>query len=200
MPVPTQTPPPLAAFQDNDAAFSQLVEAYQARVFSFCFRLLAETTEAEDAAQETFLRAYQHRGRYDPNRPLGTWLLAIAAHHCIDRLRRRRLAWLGLDDPATLLHPALRDPAPGPEARVIQVERAHELGGQLARLAEKDREALVLHYWGYLSYAEIAAATGSTVTAVKSRLHRARARLGALLSQPPVRSHAARAVEVRYAA
>lgn len=178
---------PPAAFQESEAAFARLVEDYQARVYHFCLRLLGEPSEAEEAAQETFLRAYQHRGRYDPSRPLGTWLLAIAAHHCIDRLRRRRQSWVGLDDQAALMHPALRDPSPGPEAATLMAEQDRELRAQVRRLPARDRDCVLLHYWGYLSYAEIAAATGTTATAVKSRLHRARARLAALLRQSTAR-------------
>jgi RNA polymerase sigma-70 factor (ECF subfamily) len=178
---------PPAAFQESESAFARLVEDYQARVYHFCLRLLGEPDEAEDAAQETFLRAYQHRRRYDPSRPLGTWLLAIAAHHCIDRLRRRRQVWLGLDEQAVLMHPALRDSSPGPEAAALLAEQDRELRAQVRRLPARDRDAILLHYWGYLSYAEIAEATGSTATAVKSRLHRARGRLAGLLRQSPAR-------------
>ena len=177
------------AFQGNEAAFSQLVEKYQTPIFNFCYRLLGGAPEAEDAAQETFLRAFEHRQRYDPRRPVKTWLMAIAAHDCIDRLRRRRLTWLSLEDDQLRLHPALRQPDPGPEALVLKAERCRELHQQLARLSPADRKVIVLHYWGYLTYGEIAAAMGTSLPAVKSRLHRARGRLAELLSQPPVHAN-----------
>ena len=88
-------------------------------------------------------------------------------------------------------HPALRQTGPGPEALLLQAERWSELQHHLQRLAPLDRQVLVLHYWGYLPYGDIAAATGLTVSAVKSRLHRARARLAALLHQPARLSSAA---------
>ncbi|MCC7359537.1 MAG: RNA polymerase sigma factor [Anaerolineales bacterium] len=166
------------------ADFTQWVEAYQAPVFNLCFRLLGAAAEAEDAAQETFLRAYTHRDRYDPHRPAKTWLMSIAAHYCIDRLRRRHLVWVSLEAPQAARHPALRQPGLGPEALLLQAERWSELQGHLKRLAPLDQQVLVLHYWGGLSYGDIAAATGLTISAVKSRLHRARARLAALLRQP----------------
>ena len=75
----------------DEEAFSRIVEAYQRPVFNLCYRMLGERTLAEDAAQETFLRAFLGLKRYDPKRPFITWLLSIASHHCIDRLRRRRL-------------------------------------------------------------------------------------------------------------
>ena len=173
------------------ADFTRWVETYQTPVFNFCYRLLGAATEAEDAAQETFLRAYAHRDGYDPQRSAKTWLMSIAAHYCIDRLRRRRLVWLSLEDEQVAQHPALRQTGPGPEALLLQAERWSELQHHLQRLAPLDRQVLVLHYWGYLPYGDIAAATGLTVSAVKSRLHRARARLAALLHQPARLSSAA---------
>jgi RNA polymerase sigma-70 factor (ECF subfamily) len=185
--------------EGGDAAFDDLVETYHAPIFNFCYRLLGEAAEAEDAAQETFLRAYQHRHRYDASRPIRSWLMAIAAHYCIDCLRRRRLAWLSLDEEPVLQHPALRDPALGPESAAIVAERCREIRAQLARLAPRDREVIVMHYWGFLSYTEIATATDSTPCAVKSRLHRARTRLGQLLRQPAPPLRATAGVETQYA-
>ena len=69
----------------SDEAFTKLVEAYQTHVYNLCYRMLGDAELAEDAAQETFLRAYQHLHRYDQKRPFATWLLSIAAHYCIDR-------------------------------------------------------------------------------------------------------------------
>ena len=85
------------AQQGSDEAFTSLVEAYQSHVYNLCYRMLGEPESAEDAAQETFLRAYQHLHRYDQRRPFATWLLSIAAHYCIDRLRRRKFSMLSVD-------------------------------------------------------------------------------------------------------
>ena len=81
----------LRAQQGNDEAFTSLVERYQTPVYNLCYRMLGERTEAEDAAQEAFLRAYLNLKRYDPARSFKTWVLSIASNYCIDRLRRRRL-------------------------------------------------------------------------------------------------------------
>ncbi|MDP3185477.1 MAG: sigma-70 family RNA polymerase sigma factor, partial [Anaerolineales bacterium] len=82
----------------SDEAYTHLVEAYQTRVYNLCYRMLGEPEAAEDAAQETFLKVYQNLARYDRGRPFATWLLAIAAHHCIDRLRRRRFITFSIDE------------------------------------------------------------------------------------------------------
>ena len=81
----------------DDVAFCRLVQAYQVPVYNLAYRMLGNAAEAEDAAQETFLRAYQHLHRYDQKRPFATWLLSIAAHYCIDRLRRRKFAMFSMD-------------------------------------------------------------------------------------------------------
>ena len=76
------------------AAFSKLVEAYQTPVYNLAYRMLGNAAEAEDAAQETFIRAYTRLNTYDPDRKFSSWLLAIASHYCIDVLRRRRIQTL----------------------------------------------------------------------------------------------------------
>jgi len=165
----------------STAAFTGLVEIYQTPVYNLCYRMLGDPGEAEDAAQEAFLRAYSQLRRYDPARPFKTWLFAIASHHCIDRLRRRHVTWLGIDDEPLLTHPALREPRPGPEQTAVRREEEAAVQAALAVLAPRDRSAIVMRYWYDMSYEEIARATGCTASAVKSRLHRARASLGAFL-------------------
>ncbi len=85
------------ALDGDDSAFGQLVEQYQRPVFSLCYRMLGNSNAAEDAAQESFLRAYTHLKRYDPKRSFATWLLSIASHYCIDQMRKRRLDTISTD-------------------------------------------------------------------------------------------------------
>ena len=175
----------LARARAGDAqAFTRLVEAYQTPIYNLCYRMLGEAGEAEDAAQEAFLRAYTRLSRYDPQRSFKTWLFSIASHHCIDRLRKRRFAWLSLDEPPPA-HPALRDREPEPETAVVQREREAQISQLLARLPPDDRAVVVMRYWYEMSYEEISEATGATVSSVKSRLHRARRALGDLLAPDP---------------
>ena len=172
-----------SARKGDRTAFSRLVELYQRSVYNLCYRMVGEATEAEDAAQEAFLRAYSQLHRYDPERPFKTWLFSIASHHCIDRLRKRRVTWCDIDDEPLLGHPALRERTPGPEEQAIGHERSAAIQALLGRLAPKDRAAIVMRYWYDASYDEIAAATGATVSSVKSRLHRAREVLGGMVDQ-----------------
>ena len=166
----------------DQAAFVELVDRYQTPVFNLCYRLLGEPAEAEDAAQETFLRAYHHFQAYDPRRSFKTWLLSIAGHYCIDRLRRRHWRWLSLDEDALPAHPALREPALGPEEAAARHEQADAVQELLDELAPRDRRLVVLYYWHNLPLAEIARLTGDSVPAVKSRLHRARGQMAQLLA------------------
>ena len=160
------------AQQGEADAFARLVEVYQVPVYNLCYRMLGEPAEAEDAAQETFLRAYRGLGRYDADRPFGTWLLAIASHHCIDHLRRRR--FFPLSTERLLPSQESADPAPGPEEALALHERQEQLGRISQALGPHDRAAIVLRYWYGLSYEEIGEALSLSVGAVKSRLHRAR--------------------------
>jgi RNA polymerase sigma-70 factor (ECF subfamily) len=165
----------------SPTAFAALVEIYQNPIYHMCYRMLGDPGEAEDAAQEAFLRAYSQLHRYDPSRSFKTWLFAIASHHCIDRLRRRRVTWLGIDEEPVTTHPALFESRPGPEQMAMRREEEAAVQGALNELAPRDRSAVVMRYWYDMSYEEIAHVTGSTASAVKSRLHRARVCLAGVL-------------------
>ena len=166
----------LQAQQGNDEAFTKLVEEHQTHVYNLCYRMLGEPEAAEDAAVETFLRAYQNLHRYDRNRPFATWLLSIGAHYCIDRLRRRKLSVFSIDeenDDGTNFE--IRDAAsPDPEAESVKREDSDRLHILLKDLDPTDRAAIIMRYWYDASEIEIAEALNLTVSAVKSRLHRAR--------------------------
>jgi len=181
----------IQAQQGSDEAFAQLVETYQKPVYNLCYRMLGEAEPAEDAAQETFLRAYQGLHRYDASRPFGTWLLSIAAHYCIDTLRRKKFSLFSMDaendDGATFEMPDAS--ALDPETESVRREQSDRLHLLLKRLESTDRAAVILRYWYDFSEVEIANALNLTVSAVKSRLHRARRGLaGMWLEEPaPVR-------------
>lgn len=160
------------ARQGDETAFAELVEAYQRPVYNLCYRMLGEAGEAEDAAQESFLRAYRAMRRYDPGRSFSTWLLSIASHYCIDQLRRRRLPVDSLEE----LQPweEVPESGPGPEKIATLRQGREAMRAVLARLGPQDRAVVVLRYWYELSTEEIAQTLSLTVMAVKSRLHRSR--------------------------
>jgi RNA polymerase sigma-70 factor (ECF subfamily) len=155
----------------NEDAFASLVDTYQTPVYNLCYRMLGDAQEAEDAAQEAFWRAYQAIKRYDPQRPFITWLLSIAAHYCIDQQRRRRLPTIDLE---LLPEEGAPDPSPNPEKALAKTEEERALRKLLVELNPQDRAALIMRYWYDFSDQEIAQSLSLTVSAVKSRLHRAR--------------------------
>lgn len=161
-----------SARQGDDDAFARLVEAYQRPVFNVCYRMLGDPAEAEDAAQETFIRAYTRLDSYDPGRKFSSWLLAIASHYCIDRLRRRRFGLVSWDD----LPPWrwLPDSDPEPEEVALRHEAQRQVQELLNQLPPDYKAAVILRYWHELSYEEIAETLNSTLPAIKSRLFRAR--------------------------
>jgi RNA polymerase sigma-70 factor (ECF subfamily) len=165
----------IAAQRGDRPAFMRLVETYQRPVFNLCYRMLgSDKGEAEDAAQETFLRAYTKLHTYNPNRKFSSWLLSIASHYCIDRLRQRRYQTLGWDDLTLPEQGALSSSEPGPEAAVLVSETQHQLRQAINLLPPDYRAATILRYWQEMSYEEIAEVLNTSVSAIKSRLFRAR--------------------------
>jgi RNA polymerase sigma-70 factor (ECF subfamily) len=158
-------------------AFGQLIEAYQGPVYNLAYRMLGNSGEAEEAAQEAFIRAYTRLDSYDPAHKFSTWLLSITSNYCIDQIRKRRAVLLSIDEPLPP-HPALHsDNNKGPEAEYMAQEREELVHGLLSELPAEYRQAVVLRYWYDMSYEEIAEVQATTVSAVKSRLFRARRQL-----------------------
>jgi len=169
----------LRAQQGDEEAFSQIVEAYQRPVYNLAYRMLGSAGDAQDAAQEVFLRAYSHLESYDPARKFSSWILSIASHYCIDRLRRGHRRQVSLDE----FEPDrwLPDTAPRPEDEAMDRDQEVRIRRLLDVLPEQHRLVIVLRYWYDMSYQEIAQITSSTESAVKSRLHRARGAMAVAL-------------------
>ena len=161
----------LAAVQGDNDAFARIVEAYQRPVYNLAYRMLGSQDDAEDATQETFVRVFTKLRTYDTRRKFSSWVLSVASHYCVDRLRRRR--------PSVSMEEMqgwrwVPDERPRPEERALLGQRELAMREMLERLPPQYRLAIVLRYWHDMSYEDIAEATQSTVSAVKSRLHRAR--------------------------
>ena len=161
-----------AARRGDRNAFGRLVQAYQVPVYNLAYRMLGNPTEAEDAAQETFLRAYARLNTYQPEMKFSNWILSIASHHCIDRLRRKRPVILSLE--SLLPEQDAPDRHPGPESQTYRKQQQEEVQQLLQVLGWEERSMIVMRYWHDMSYEEIAHALRVSVGAVKSRLHRAR--------------------------
>ena len=148
-------------------AFEALVRRYQRRVFGLAYQHLRDPDEAQDLAQEVFVRLYRNLGHYDPERPFEPWFWRLAGNVAVNYCRRRRAPSLELKEDS-----ASRDADPDK----VPLELA------VASLDESLRLPLLLHYHADLPVEEVAASLGLSVSGVKSRLHRARAILRRLLA------------------
>jgi RNA polymerase sigma-70 factor (ECF subfamily) len=155
-------------------AFEELVMTYQHRVFGVALRMLGNRAEAEDVAQEAFVRAHRALGGFRGDAKLSTWLYAITSRLCLNRLAsgERRMARQGED---ALLR--LSDAGPRPDAALERRELETALGRAIAELPEDRRIVVVLRDLEGLSYEEIAQVLELELGTVRSRLHRARAEL-----------------------
>jgi RNA polymerase sigma-70 factor (ECF subfamily) len=164
------------------AAFGDLYGVYAEDVGRLCRRLLGPGDEFEDARAEVFFRAQQALASYDAARPFRRWLLAIAAHHCLDRLRRRRVEGR-LFSEAELSELELPAAAPSPLGLALVRERREQLLAALDALPERQRAPLVLRYFAELSYDAIAELLDVTVRDVGVLLFRAKLRLRETLGE-----------------
>ena len=158
-----------ATLAGDQQAFQRLVELYQGPIYNLAYRMLSNAHDAEDAAQEIFLRVYTKLTMYDQSRKFSTWLFSVASNYCIDRLRRRRPI-VPLDDMAF----GLASREDGPERIAVRRDLQHTVQNALIKLPDHYRLIAILRYWNDLSYQEIVEATGLSESAVKTRLHRAR--------------------------
>lgn len=166
----------------DQSAFAELVDRYHGEVYYLALRQLRQREDAEDLAQEAFLRAYRALAQYDPTRPFGAWLYAITARLCIDAHRRRRVRPVSLTRPeegtaAEEREWEIPDKTEGPEAQAERRDEAIRLSVLVDRLPPDYRLAILLRHSQDLSYEEIAAATGVPLGTVKARIHRARNQL-----------------------
>jgi RNA polymerase sigma-70 factor (ECF subfamily) len=171
------------------AAFEPLVERHQDRLLAVCERLLGDREEARDAVQEVFVKLYRGAAGFEPRGALFTFLYRIAVNHCLNRMRRRRIArFLSLSAPGDPEEGPAFDPAgeePSPERAAAARERWRRTRRAIERLPPGQRAVLVLAKFEGLSYREIAAALGVTEGAVESRLVRALRRLAAAQEPGP---------------
>ena len=160
--------------RNDPNAFTQLFGRYHSLVFSVCLNLLGHRQDAEDATQETFSRVARYIHRWDPNRPLEPWLIAIAGNRCRTQLSRRKPV-----QPLSNAHDALDDRyAVDAWSRSSSADALREeLALAMRCLPPKHRRAFELFHEKSLSYAQIAEQMNCPVGTVKTWVHRARGQL-----------------------
>jgi RNA polymerase sigma-70 factor, ECF subfamily len=168
-------------------AFTALVERYRQPVMNFVLRTLRDETEAEDLAQNVFVQIFKAAPRHQETAKVSTWIFTIARNLCLNELRRRRRHPAepldpGPDDRETHAPLQVADHAtPGPTDTLLRRELEQKVETAIAALPENQRTALLLCREEELSYEDIAAVLGCSVSATKSLIHRARETLKARL-------------------
>ena len=168
-----------ARSRGNEAgqAFGELVTRYQTGVFNVCYRILHEHGEAEDLAQESFIRAYDRIHTFDIEREFGPWIRRVAANLCLNHLESQKVT-TELDDERDA------DPTQRPEAVVEIGERSEQIRMSLASLPANYRLVIELRHYREMSYDEIAEQLNIPLSDVKSYLFRARKILAEKLHAP----------------
>jgi RNA polymerase sigma factor (sigma-70 family) len=169
------------ARRGDQSAYGELVQAYQGIAFRTAYLVVGDSAEAEDAAQEGFVKAFYAMNRFRPGAPFRPWILQIVANEARNRRRSagRRTALVmrtAADAPSG-------EAAPSPEAAILTGEQRKELLAALNELREEDRLVIACRYFLELSEEETAAALGWRRGTVKSRLSRALGRLRAQMGE-----------------
>lgn len=172
----------------QDAALDALMDRHASAIFRFLLRMLGNADDANDLAQETFVRVFQHRDRFRPGARFSTWLYTIAGNLARNHYRwRSRHPDVSLDSATGADSPALSDTLPTAEATPSETalgnERSAAVRTAVGDLPEDLRAAVVLCEWEELSVAAAAAVLKTTPKAVESRLYRARQQLRQMLSR-----------------
>jgi RNA polymerase sigma-70 factor, ECF subfamily len=169
--------------RDGDAeSFNTILNKYQRPIISYIYRCLNQLDEAEELAQEVFLRVYMARHRYEPTAKLSSWIYKIATNLCLKELgRRRRMPALdsGAQPEETAESPVDRvaDIRPTVLEDLQLAEREQLISDAIQSLPRNEKTALLLRKYHELSYKEISEAMGCTEGAVKTYIHRGKLRL-----------------------
>jgi RNA polymerase sigma-70 factor, ECF subfamily len=167
-------------------AYSEVVELYKDKVYQICYRMLGNRHEAEDMAQEAFVRAYVNIQSFNINLKFSTWLYRIATNLCIDRIRKKKPDYYldaeiagtdGLD-----MYSQVASDSPGPETEVESLELQDTIQAEIMKLPEKYRSVIILKYIEELSLKEISEILDMPIGTIKTRIPRGREALRKQLS------------------
>lgn len=162
----------------NQDAFEDIVTFFQHRLYHVCYRMLGNAQEAEDIAQEAFVRAYVNIHTFDQKRKFSTWLFRIATNLCIDRIRKKKPDYyLDAEVPGTEgldMYSQLAASGELPEEEVEKMEMQQRVQYEISRLPDKYRSVIILRYMEELSLQEIGDILELPLGTVKTRVHRGR--------------------------
>ncbi len=162
-------------------AYALLVDAYKNPILQLAYRMTGSLQDADDLAQEAFIRAFRNLHRYDMDRPFFTWLYTVAINGIRNHLKKKQREDSGFVRSDRSEEAA--DDTPGMEDRLDEAREAERLESTLRRLPADQREALVLRFYQELSLEETSEVLGVTLSAAKMRIYRGLERLKQLLSR-----------------
>ena len=202
-PSPAQGPPPAAGVSEADdkelvvraldgeeAAYRELLERFRRPLFSLIYRMIGDREQAEDLAQESFVKAFNNLDSYNPSYRFSSWLFKIANNHAIDHLRRARLPTVSIHGSPHAANPEREEETrivleahdESPEQEMLALELGGEIEEAIARLRPDYRTAVILRHIESRPYEEIAEIMDVPIGTVKTFLHRARAELREVLA------------------
>ena len=165
----------------DQEAYSDNVEIYQDKVFQICYRMLGNRHEAEDVAQEAFLRAYLNIHTFKKDLKFSSWLYRIATNLCIDRMRKKKPDYYLVSEVSgtdgLTLYSQIPSEQRTPDQDVENMELSETIQQEISKLPEKYRSVIVLRYIDELSLNEISDVLELPLGTVKTRIHRGRDQL-----------------------
>ncbi len=168
----------MALLSDGEqSALAELVRRYQNDIFRFCLHYVRDVERAKEMSQETFIRVYVARTRFDANRKFRPWLLCIARNLCLNEIKRKKAVSMeSLEEYASTSRDESGDvfqsAADGPDQMMMAAERRTMVAEALAKLDPESREIVTLRFYERMQARDIAEVVGSTEGAVRTRLHR----------------------------
>lgn len=196
---PPQTPPAsrqvddrelvVRALEGDESAYGELLERFRRPVFSLIYRMIGDREQAEDLAQESFVKAFNNLDSYNPSYRFSSWLFKIANNHAIDHLRRARLSTVSIHGSPHAVNAereeetriVLESRDESPEQEMLALELGSEIEQAIAGLRPEYRTAVILRHIENRPYEEIAEIMEVPIGTVKTFLHRARAELREML-------------------
>lgn len=165
------------SLKGNQNAFAELLSRYKNLVYSVVLRMVNDSEEANDLAQEVFIKVYKNLDKYQPEYKFSTWLIRITTNHVIDYRRKRKQDTINIDD--MVAEPPDHDT---PESEYLKKEKTKGIQGALNSLPDMYKIPIILYHQQGLSYQEIADIIGEPLSKVKNRIFRGRKMLKEILT------------------
>ncbi|MCL2837342.1 MAG: sigma-70 family RNA polymerase sigma factor, partial [Defluviitaleaceae bacterium] len=168
-----------ACLEKDNAYFAELVERYKNLAYSIILRMQNDREEANDLAQEVFIKIYKNLGKYYPDYKFSTWVMRITTNHVIDYNRSKKQAYAPIDEIAPDMPSRWED---SPDEQLVKKERSKKLADAVNGLPDMYKVPIVLYHQQGMSYQEISSAICEPLSKVKNRIFRGRKMLKDMLT------------------